>query len=249
MLQFLPPPTGFAAALINAEVGFVSSRAAAIKAPDTEIDAAQLSAHLAARYAGQVLTVGQEVAFEFQVRAQGEGARAGVLCQCGRRGSCLPAAAAGWAGARRVNAARRAQLTPPPACLPATWPTSPLVQGINYLLRVGTIMVADPSADQLAVHRAQLLPDTAYVYETRHGGGLKITGQRAVANTQVLLGRGGGLACCCCRPVWLGGAPCRLLQGSTYVRPDPAVPAHPNHTPHTTSILYCTAVQAQGVQL
>lgn len=33
-----------------------------------EFDAAELSAHLALRYAGQVLTVGQQVTFEFQVK-------------------------------------------------------------------------------------------------------------------------------------------------------------------------------------
>lgn len=59
------------------------------------------------------------------------------------------------------------------------------MQGINYLLKVNTVMVADPTAEQLAVHRGQLQPDTAYVYETKHGGGLKVTGQRSVANTQV----------------------------------------------------------------
>ena len=55
---------------------------------------------------------------------------------------------------------------------------------MNYLLKVGTIMVADPSADQLSVPRGLLQPDTAYVFEARHGGGLKITGQRSVVATQ-----------------------------------------------------------------
>lgn len=102
---------------------------------------------------------------------------------------------------------------------------SSTLQGINYLLRVGTIMVADPSADQLAVHRAQLLPDTAYVYETRHGGGLKITGQRAVANTQVRLCWGGGRAAgrCLCSSGACGGVYPRAC------RHPPTLPCVCNH--------------------
>lgn len=46
-------------------------------------------------------------------------------------------------------------------------------------------MVADPSAEQLSVHRGMLMADSAYVYETRHGGGLKVTGQRSVVTTQL----------------------------------------------------------------
>lgn len=46
-------------------------------------------------------------------------------------------------------------------------------------------MVADPSAEQLSVHRGQLVPDSAYVFETRHGGGLKVTGQRSTVSTQL----------------------------------------------------------------
>jgi vesicle-fusing ATPase len=46
-------------------------------------------------------------------------------------------------------------------------------------------MVADPSAEQLSVQRGQLVPESAYVFETRHGGGLKITGQRSTVNTQL----------------------------------------------------------------
>ena len=46
-------------------------------------------------------------------------------------------------------------------------------------------MVADPSAEQLSVHRGQLVTDSAYVFETRHGGGLKISGQRSVVTTQL----------------------------------------------------------------
>lgn len=200
VLQFLPPPTGFAAALVNAEVGFVSARAAAIKAPDTEIDAAQLSAHLAARYAGQVLTVGQEIAFEFQVRARGwcaqrDGAHVRLWPPWRHAWRRAGGLARGRGAARRPWLPRRAapDCAQPHARQNLLLPTRRHQQGINYLLRVGTLMVADPSAEQLAVHRAQLLPDTAYVYETRHGGGLKITGQRAVANTQVR--RGAGVGC------------------------------------------------------
>lgn len=48
------------------QVSFVSAKSAG-RGPDMEIDAADLSAHLAARYAGQVLTTGQEITFEYQV--------------------------------------------------------------------------------------------------------------------------------------------------------------------------------------
>lgn len=115
--QFLPPPSSFQVALLNAEVGFVSAKAAG-RGPDMEIDAQvggrlcyaaadrkpclpwiavaggrapssqgpsydawrapcprallpfalqDLSGHLAARFAGQVLTTGQELTFEYQV--------------------------------------------------------------------------------------------------------------------------------------------------------------------------------------
>lgn len=69
VVQYLPPATSFGIALLNAEVGFVSQRAAAGRGPDIEIDAQDLSAHLAARFAGQVLTTGQELTFEYQVGA------------------------------------------------------------------------------------------------------------------------------------------------------------------------------------
>ncbi|KAL4457630.1 hypothetical protein ABPG75_012495 [Micractinium tetrahymenae] len=120
--QFLPPPSSFQVALLNAEVGFVSTKAAG-RGPDMEIDAQDLSGHLAARFSGQVLTTGQELTFEYQ--------------------------------------------------------------GINYLLKVNDVMVADPSAEQLSVHRGMLMADSAYVFETRHGGGLKVTGQRSVVTTQL----------------------------------------------------------------
>ena len=129
--------------------------------------------------------------------------------------------------AARLDALLSAALTPAAPCPPALPPLPCLrtLQGINYLLRVGTIMVADPSADQLAVHRAQLLPDTAYVYETRHGGGLKITGQRAVANTQVRLCWGGGRAAgrCLCSSGACGGVYPRAC------RHPPTLPCVCNH--------------------
>lgn len=65
-------------------------------------------------------------------------------------------------------------------------------QGVNYILRVSTVMVADPTVEQLSVHRGQLMADTAYVFEARHGGGIKVTGQRSVVTTQVRGGQGGG---------------------------------------------------------
>ena len=59
------------------------------------------------------------------------------------------------------------------------------MQGVNFLLKVNSIVVADPSAEQLSVHRGLLAPDSACVYEARHGGGIKIAGQRAVMATQL----------------------------------------------------------------
>lgn len=58
-------------------------------------------------------------------------------------------------------------------------------QGTNFLLKVSGIMVADPTAEQLSVHRGQLVPDSAYIFETRHGSGVKVTGQRSVMATQL----------------------------------------------------------------
>lgn len=75
--------------------------------------------------------------------------------------------------------------TPPP-------PTPPSLQGVNYLLRVNGVMVADPTAEQLSVHRGMLMADSAYVFETRHGGGLKVTGQRSVVTTQLFKHKVGG---------------------------------------------------------
>lgn len=64
-------------------------------------------------------------------------------------------------------------------------------------------MVADPSAEQLSVHRGQLMADSAYVFEAKHGGGLKVTGQRSVAATQLFKHKVGGGR--------LGGGPCRRV--------------------------------------
>ncbi|EFN58861.1 hypothetical protein CHLNCDRAFT_29882 [Chlorella variabilis] len=120
-LQFLLPSDKFQIALLNAEVDFVTKRA--VRGPDLELDAHQLSSHLQSRFAGQVLTAHQELSFEYQ--------------------------------------------------------------GTNFLLKVSGIMVADPTAEQLSVHRGQLVPDSAYIFETRHGSGVKVTGQRSVMATQL----------------------------------------------------------------
>lgn len=122
VLQFLPPISSFDIALLTADVGFVSTKAGAGR-PDLEIDAQDLSSHLATRFAGQVLTTGQDLTFEYQ--------------------------------------------------------------GVNFLLKVAGVMVADPTAEQLSVHRGMLKPDSAYVFSTQHGNGLKITGQRQTMSTQL----------------------------------------------------------------
>jgi hypothetical protein len=59
------------------------------------------------------------------------------------------------------------------------------VQGKKYVLRVNSIIVADPALEQLDVHRGLLTPDSAYVFEAKRGGGLKIVGQRSVAAPQL----------------------------------------------------------------
>ncbi len=51
-------------------------------------------------------------------------------------------------------------------------------QGTNYLMKVKNLMVVDRYAEQLSVSRGMLIPDTAFVFETQQGKGLKITGQR-----------------------------------------------------------------------
>jgi vesicle-fusing ATPase len=61
---FAPPASGFELAALHAEVDFVSKKAA--KGPPTELDAADLGAHVLSRFAGQVLTAGQELTFEYR---------------------------------------------------------------------------------------------------------------------------------------------------------------------------------------
>lgn len=58
-------------------------------------------------------------------------------------------------------------------------------QGTNYLLKVTAVLAMDPSAEQLAVHQGILLQDSAFVFETRHGSGIKVTGQRSAMATQL----------------------------------------------------------------
>lgn len=57
--------------------------------------------------------------------------------------------------------------------------------GTNYLLRMNTIFVVDDNAEQKTVKRGMLVPETAFVFETRAGGGLKITGQRRWAGSKM----------------------------------------------------------------
>jgi vesicle-fusing ATPase len=118
---FAPPPAGFQVAAVNVELDFVSKKAA--RGPDLELEAPEVAAHLGARFAAQVWTVGQEVAFEYQ--------------------------------------------------------------GTNFLLRVSSLVALDAGAGQLALHQGLLLPDAAFVFETRHGAGLKVTGQRGAMATQL----------------------------------------------------------------
>ena len=59
-------------------------------------------------------------------------------------------------------------------------------QGTNYQLTVNNIVSADVGADnQLSVHQGLLMPDSAFIFETRHGSGIKITGQKSVVATQL----------------------------------------------------------------
>lgn len=52
--------------------------------------------------------------------------------------------------------------------------------------QVNSIFVVDENAEQLTVSRGQLIPDTAFVFETRAGSGLKITGQRRCGGAGVV---------------------------------------------------------------
>lgn len=62
-------------------------------------------------------------------------------------------------------------------------------QGTNYQLKINSIVVAADAAGEedsdLAVHQGMLLPDSAFIFETKHGSGLKIAGQKAVLATQL----------------------------------------------------------------
>lgn len=118
---FVPPTSGFQLVLLSAEVDFVSKKA--VRGPDVEIDAQDLSGHLQARFISQVLTAGQELTFEYQ--------------------------------------------------------------GTNYLLRASTLTVVDPGAEQQSVQQGMLIPETAFVFEVKHGSGIKISGQRSVIATQL----------------------------------------------------------------
>ena len=120
---FVPPldPSGFHVAAINAEIDFVSKKA--VRGPEIELDAAVLAAHITSRFSTQIVTVRQEIAFEFQ--------------------------------------------------------------GVNYQLSIGSLIALDSSGEQLSVHRGILLPDSAFVFETKHGSGIKIIGQRNAAVPQL----------------------------------------------------------------
>jgi vesicle-fusing ATPase len=119
---FFPPTLGFLAGVVNTEVDYVSKKA--VRGPDVELDAPALTAHLLSRFAGQVWTVKQEIAFEFQ--------------------------------------------------------------GTNYQLNVNSVVgAAEGGEEALAVHQGLLAADSAFVFETRHGSGIKIAGQRAVVATQL----------------------------------------------------------------
>ena len=162
-LPFAPPPSAFQAVLATAELGFVSTKA--VRGPDVELDAQDLISHLTSRFAGQVLTSGQDATFEHQVG-------------CGSR--------AAQSGSPRDPMLSR-HSPPPPTNQPTNHP-----QGTNYLLHVNSLMVLDAAAEQQSVRQGQLTAETAWVFETKHGGGLKITGQRAAVATQVRAAHGSG---------------------------------------------------------
>lgn len=81
----------------------------------------------------------------------------------------------------RPAASRRSGHAPPHTRL-QVWSENQEVtfeyQGTNYLLRVNTVMSVDEKAEQRTVPRGLLIAETAFVFETKHGSGLKITGQR-----------------------------------------------------------------------
>lgn len=109
------------AALVHGEIDFVTKRA--VRGVDVIFNAPELMQHLVSRFSEQVLTVHQQITFEFQ--------------------------------------------------------------GVNYLLTVNSIVGANPDAETLNVHRGVLLQDTEFVFETRPGSGIEISGQRSIAATQL----------------------------------------------------------------
>lgn len=59
-------------------------------------------------------------------------------------------------------------------------------QGLNFLLRANTLtVVAGARGEQAAVPRAALSALTTFVFETRKGGGVKVTGQKSIATSQL----------------------------------------------------------------
>jgi vesicle-fusing ATPase len=59
-----PPVGGAPAAVITAEIDFVSKKT--VRGPDVEFNAQELIEHLTSRFTGQVVTVHQQVTFEYQ---------------------------------------------------------------------------------------------------------------------------------------------------------------------------------------
>ena len=212
-LPFPLPPSDFQAVLATAELGFVSTKA--VRGPDVELDAQDLISHLTSRFAGQVLTSGQDVTFEHQVRGgaqRGQGMRAQWLEQ------------------------RRAAAHVSPCSHGTPHPTNH-PQGTNYLLHVNSLMVLDAAAEQQSVRQGQLTAETAWVFETHHGGGLTITGQRAVVATQVRAAH-----------ALSGGERAGLRMGRLACSPSPHSTA-PGPPLLLVLCPRCAALQAQGVQL
>lgn len=52
-------------------------------------------------------------------------------------------------------------------------------------MKISSILVADTTAEQLSVHQGLLIQDTSFIFETRHGSGIKIAGQRSAMATQL----------------------------------------------------------------